>query len=531
MHGNRLIAAAFFALAAGCLLLTGWIMHRSGALQGATEDGRWALGLAAIAVHLILAVCGLAMFVSRKIFVSLVCCAMMLGAALCSGWQIATFLATEVISVTKAREAAEKRKDAREAAAVDLAKERQKTQTDLLKDELKWSRGTSREVDGRRERKDLAETRAKLIAEIGKTGPAPLPEIKTETPTLQSGLLAQWLAARTGWDETALQASPYLLIAFMLLMSEVVFWPLASFFWNRPAHAGGLLIAEPPKPVETDPRHAPAALPGEPMKALPPPRRTAVAALLEEKAAQDAGVTPGSENLVQPEPPARIHPAKAPAPVRIERRPIDEWAAAALRNIDFPLEQPGRRAGPLRGKQNAKTTARRFVLWMQAVGLSGAYSATEVATHYREFSEWDYREPIAYRDLASGLPKAQGVSKTNPVVDGKQQLRWVIGRRQFKPRGGVRLEPQAEPETNAAQQLADAAQEMHATENAPAAEGRARGPFVSSGAARGATRAGLRMQPDWSEPACMRRQAKELRALRIARNRRQRGGLAGWRAA
>lgn len=227
MHGTKIIGALFAILAAACLLLTGWIMHRSGSLQGATEDGRWALGLAAILVHLILAVCGLAMFVSRKALVSLVCAAMMLGAAACSAWQIASFLATEVISVTKAREAAEKRESARVAAAAELAKERQKTQAELAKGQLKWLQGTERNADGRRERKDSFEAANKLVTDFAKVEAPAIPEAKVDATPLQSGVLAQWLAAKLGYDETALQASPSLMIALMLLLSEVVFWPLS----------------------------------------------------------------------------------------------------------------------------------------------------------------------------------------------------------------------------------------------------------------------------------------------------------------
>jgi hypothetical protein len=222
MNGNKVLAASIAVFTGACLFLTGWIIHKSGVTQGATDDGQWALGWAAIAVHVSLAICGLAMFSSRKWCVSFGLGVIMLGAAVTSAWMITSFLATEVISVTKAREMRERRENARVAAALDLAK-----------DELKWSRGTWREVDGRRERKDMADSRTKLITEIGKSETT----AKVEGAPLQAGLVAQWVAKKLNWDETALQASPYLLIALMLLLIEVILWPTASYFWNKPAEA------------------------------------------------------------------------------------------------------------------------------------------------------------------------------------------------------------------------------------------------------------------------------------------------------
>lgn len=234
MNTNKAIGAFLAVFAVCCLFLTGWIIHKSGVMQGATDDGQWALGLAAIAVHLSIAVFGLAMFGSRRFLVKVACGVIMLGAAACSAWQITSFLATEVISVTKAREMKDQRESARVAAAIELAKQRQKTQAELAKSQLKWFQGTTEETRGRLSRKDYMESGNKLIVEIGKADVIELPETKTETAPLQAGLLAQWVARRLGWDETALQASPYLLIALMLLLIEVISWPLASYFWNKP---------------------------------------------------------------------------------------------------------------------------------------------------------------------------------------------------------------------------------------------------------------------------------------------------------
>jgi hypothetical protein len=488
MHGSRLIGVLLFLLALGCLALTGWIIHLSGVMQGATETGQWALGLAAIAVHFSLAAFGLAMFVSRSLLVSIVCGVMMAGAAVCSAWQIATFLATEVISVTKAREQADKRETARTTAAIEMAKDRQKTQADLLKDELKWSRGTSREADGRRERKDLAETRAKMIAEVGKAELPVIPEAKTAAAPLQSGLVAQWLAARMGWDETAMQASPYLLIALMLLLMEVVLWPLSSYFWNRPTP-----VTEIGSPSAQD----------EPEKPLP------------SQAAQPAGLdAPGAPKALPapdpeaPPPAVKSTPANPPAPQR-PRQPVP-GSVQALVDMGYPLTRP---SGQLRPKEPPKDAARRFVTWARAMGLDGTYSATELSTLYREFAEADHREPIGYNPLASALGTTRGIERKRPK-DATTSV-WIIAPGKFRPK--VQAAPK-EAET-AAQEPA-AAPESDAVE-----EGRVlRGPFPgpAPASARAATH---QTRPERGEPAWAHMRNKELRSLRITRKHKQRGSL------
>jgi hypothetical protein len=393
MHSNRIIGGTIAALTVGCLFLTGWIMHRSGALQGATEDGRWALGLAAIAVHLGLAVFGLAMFASRKAVVTLVCGLMVLGAAACSAWQIATFLATEVISVTKAREATEKRADARHQAELDAAADKRKTAAELAKQQLTWFQGTGK---SRRERKDMAEGGNKLIADIGKADApaakdAPAP---TAEPALQSGAVAQWVAARMGWDETAMQASPYLMIALMLLAIEVVGWPMASFFWHRPTQAAV--------------RYAPAYAPPPPMPEPAPP------------SAQIAA--PVAAQLPAPEP-VKVHPSKMPAPERIERRALPH-SVATLIEIGFPLTKP---AGALRIKDPPKDAARRFVVWAKAMDLAGQYTPEDLYRLYLEFASADHREPAAFNYLLGALDRTRGIDKTRPqTADGKRPTFWVI---------------------------------------------------------------------------------------------------------
>ncbi len=501
MHGYRLIGALLALLAGGCLLLTGWIMHISGALQGVTENGRWALGLAAIAVHLILAVCGLAMFVSRNLFVSAVCGVMMLGAAACSAWQIATFLATEVISITKAREQADKRETARNAALIEMAKDRQKTQADLAKGHLKWVEGTIRSADGRRDRKDSMEAGLKVIAEMGKIEAPALPEAKSEPPRFQSGQVAAWLAAKFGYDETTMQASPYLMIALMLLLIEVVGWPLSSYFWSRAKQLAPEIGSAPssgpePAPPILSPAVQPAALAASMVpKALPAPT----------VALQSADV-----GQPDPEPPPRpVHPSKAPAPVQRPRQPISPEAVQALKEVAFPLVRP---AGGLRAKELPKDAARRFLVWAKAMGLDGEYGATELATLYREFSEADHREPVPYNQLAGVLGNARGIDKTRPA--GSTTSVWVITPGRFKAKAAK------EPEGERLGHLTPSKQAEAIADAAPVEAG-ARRPF-SSGAAPVVVRL-VPMPPSQGEPAWLHENRKRMRRWRLAQNHKQRG--------
>jgi hypothetical protein len=477
MHGNRIIGGTIAALTVGCLFLTAWIMHRSGALQGATEDGRWALGLAAIAVHLGLAVFGLAMFASRKLAVTLVCGLMVLGAAACSAWQIATFLATEVISVTKAREAIEKREDVRAAAALEAAKEQRKTQAKLAEDELKWSRGTTREVGGRRERKEMADARAKLIAEMGKAemaAAAPAPKAET-APQVQSGAVAQWVAARMGWDETAMQASPYLMIALMLLAIEVVGWPMASFYWNRPGPQIITVTAEQVAPVPTPPRTEPIAAASElPALLLPAPE------------------------------PAKVQPARLPPPRT--RQPVSEPARAALDAVGYPWIKP---RGPL---LEQPLTAEKFAVWLRAFGFDGAHDFHKIQRLYQEACTEFHCEALSYKTLAGTLDNRRlgVVKKTGGPVT------WIV-----TPFRAKKAAPEAAAEQP--EQRLDGEQE-------PVSEGR-RGIIPFSAAARAPHKPMARINfRQFDHPAIVQARAHALR--REGRMvRRQRGARVNRRAA
>jgi hypothetical protein len=485
---DRLVGAGFGLLALACLIATAWIVHRTGIMQGTSEEGRLGLSVIAVLVHLAVPVCGIAMFTARNLLVGALCGVIMLCAAAYSAWQIANFAATEVISVTAAREATEKREAARNAAAIEAAKERQRTQAALAKEQLKWLQGTAEETRGRTSRKDYVDAGQKLIAEMGKgnAAPPPVAEPKAEAPPLRTDALAVWLAKHFQWDLTALQASPPLWLALMLIVIEVMFWPLFSYFWNRAPQ----LVEVAAAPVVTSP---------------PPPEPTIAASEAPKLLAGPTSVAPLPEDAGQPEP-ARVHPSKLPPPTQQPRQPLP-GSVQALIGIGFPLIRP---AGPQRPKEAPKTAAYRFSVWARCMGLHGDHGPGELYTLYREFADADHREPTGYNALAAHLDaRGNGISKTRR--DGA--VVWVIAPGRFRAKTPA---PPKEPEAETP---------ATAEPDAPAAEeGRRGGPFASS---RGAPP----MRLDRDEPAWLHANRKALRRWRLAQDRKQRGVRMGRRAA
>jgi hypothetical protein len=488
MHSNRLIGALFFVVGAGLFGLTSWIIHHSGVRQGGIE-----LGLAAIAVHVVgVVVFGLAAGALAKggnRGGAALCGLVVLLSAAYSAYSVAAFAVADTMAVTRAREAAERQTKERHDADLKAKAERQKTQAKLAEQQLKWLQNTTRDVDSRRERKEMVEAGGKLIAEMGKgDAPSAPPVVANQPPPATADALTEMLAAAVAWQQGTIQLSVSLYLALMLIVLEVPIWPMGSYFWRRPVAPILEIGPAPAEPAPRAPPHAqPAALDAiEPVKRLPAP------------------VAPVSADGGQP---AKLHPARVAPPPRIERRPVDEWAEAALKLVDFPVYQPGKRVGPLRGKQDPKTTARRFALWMQATGLDGSYSSTEIATHYREFAEWDHREAIAYNNLAAVLPKAPGVTKTNATLeDGSRALRWVVAARKFRP----------------AKKDLDGERAQTAQDDAPAAEGGRRVLPFGDAPRPAVVPMRLQMLPLEGEPAWLHANRKAMRRWRIEMTRKQR---------
>ena len=516
MHSNRLVATLFFALGAAALAITSWIIHRNGAAQGATADGREMLAWAAIVVHVGgVVVFGLAtgaMLKGRQWLGAMLCALMMFGAAAYSAWNIASFATAEVVSVTRARELAEKAAQDQHTAALALAKQQQDMRAKLAETQLKILQGALEDAKGRQSRDDVMKAGNKLVADaVGSSTVvvAPAAPDAPKAAPLRSDALAEWLAAYMGWQQTALQASPTLWLALMLILIEVAAWPLASFFWRRPAMVmAAMPIAAPQAALEADPPRAEALPQAEPLKALPAP---------------ETAVVPQSENDGQPEPPKPGKPMSPPM-----RRPISEAAQEALRGIGFPEVRP---VGPVLERQAAALSAERFAVWLKAVGATGRHSITDVTALYQEFCAADHREPCPYngaKGLAAALDSRRlGVSKTRSVDTGA--VEWVVSPMRAKKadRKALGSAPAAEPEEErptplAPSKLAEFQADRAALEADKQADnaGKEARRILPFGAPVGRV---VPMRPDGQDLAWLRFQEKAHRAARMALNRKQRG--------
>ena len=377
---------------AAALSVTTAIIHQGGIQQTATADGAL-LAWAAIVVHFggVVVFGGVVGFMlkTRNYIGAVLGSLMVMGAAMYSGWQIATFATAELISVTKAREVAEQRETERHKADLDAAAERRKTQAELAKQQLKWLQIETRSADGRRQRTDSMEQGTKLVLEMGKapdtqTERAPL-SVRTEKQVKADAFVA-WLAGAAGWNQAALQASPTVWLAFMIILYEIVAWPLTIFLWLSSPETAPLV---PATAVAFAPAVTTEALIVEPertFKALPPPR-----------AARDKAIT------------VRASPSK-------------EWRAL-LDKLDFPAAGT-RHKGPRRSKDARDHAALRFLVWLGAYKEGGEYPQAEVDTLYSEFCAMDHREQWAIRIVKSDL-EALGnkVARKWPGADG---VMWTI---------------------------------------------------------------------------------------------------------
>jgi len=529
MHSNRLVATLFFALGAAALAITSWIIHRNGAAQGATADGREMLAWAAIVVHVGgVVVFGLAtgaMLKGRQWLGAMLCALMMFGAAAYSAWNIASFATAEVVSVTRARELAEKAAQDQHTAALALAKQQQDMRAKLAETQLKILQGALEDAKGRQSRDDVMKAGNKLVADaVGSSTVvvAPAAPDAPKAAPLRSDALAEWLAAYMGWQQTALQASPTLWLALMLILIEVAAWPLASFFWRRPAMVmAAMPIAAPQAALEADPPRAEALPQAEPLRALPAP---------------ETAVVQQSENVGQPEPPTPKPPKVGPV-VRPPRVPISAEARETLATLGLPEVKP---VGPVLERQAAAISAQRFATWLKCIGESGRHSTARLMELYAEFCAADHREPLPYggqKGLAAALDNRRlGISKTRLTqADGSTAVEWVVS--PFRPRKAKETKaPDAEeepaidprkPETMPHNRLGPMTPSKQAEFEADLAGLKA----IASQEAPSVKRPPFGLSADafgWSaatgEPAWLHANAKEMRRWRLAQNHKQRGG-------
>ena len=373
MHGSKPVSVLFGVLAVAAMTVTTWIIHRGGTMMGTTEVGQQLLAYAAIVVHLGgVVVFGMATGNSLKEGkrgMAALCGLMMLGAAVYSGWQIASFATAELISTTRAREIAEERAKQTHDAQIEAGKERLKAQAKLAEQHLKWIQSTTEETKGRTSRKDYMESGSKLITDMGKghetAAPPPLPP--PTQPPIKGEALAEWLANAYGWRLSALQAMPTLQLALMILLIEVTAWPLAAYYWRKEqgVAAPAAFMPAPPTPLEPAPTPDPVDV-EQARKALPAPR-----------------------------------PARDPKAITVRSSPSPEWRAL-LDKLDFP--PPGaRHKGPRRAKDTLEYSVLKFLAWLGAYKESGEFSREQIAELYVEFCAMDHREQSASPPRLRGI--------------------------------------------------------------------------------------------------------------------------------
>jgi hypothetical protein len=233
---NRTMSCLYAIAGAVALACTTYMVHSLGMFQGATADGQWTLGIASVVVHLggvVVFGIGTGMaFKARQRARAWVGVLIVIGAGAFSLWNIAGYVIAHSQSVVEAQTKHDAAIAAQRKALLDAAAERQRTQAKLIEDELKWSRGTVREVDGRRERKDMAEARAKLITDLGKGEIATSPPIAPPAAVVRPDANAAMVERYTGIARESIMLAAALFMALLLVAIEAIAWMRAGYHWR-----------------------------------------------------------------------------------------------------------------------------------------------------------------------------------------------------------------------------------------------------------------------------------------------------------
>lgn len=437
------LAIGLASVAGGALLTTILMSRHAGGMMGATAEGRALLSAGAVVVDV--AVClsgmaGCAFVLSRGWFrrsMGAAFLVLMLGLVTLAVFSITNFIAAERMSVAKASEdrlraAEEARQNAQRAveerrhAAEEAAKQQREamerlaqSQLGFMQAEVKGARGKERKVLG----KDFAASAARIIAEVGKAGTQEAPIEQPITPPIspdggkvllrtESG--PEMMAEFSGYSQNAISVVQIGGIAIALIIIEALFSMGAGVAWRieDPSPRRGEEVAPKAEPITLTPS-AP-EIPSVAVAALPPP-----AQVPEQPPAQ-----PLAEAAPEP-----VAAAPAPGPVKPVRVPVP-GSIPSLQAVDFPVSGRPER---LRHRDTPKDAARRFVTWMQAMGLAGSYDSAEITTLYLEFVEADFREPTSPDHVKGALETTRGCEKQRPKTQGKQlPTRYVIAARKYK---------------------------------------------------------------------------------------------------
>lgn len=379
----KLTAAIIFLLTSGCLVITTLMTRQSGVSSAASAEGQLYLGWGSIAIHLGLPVFGIAagMFLSNKHrMAALGCWVMVVLCALFSINNVMNFVAAERLSITKSRDTENKIKLARENAALKAADDRQKAITKMVQDQVGWVRGTTRNADNRRERKDSIDASSKVIQDFAKAEiPTVIAPVEKDT-AVQMGEGVALISEFTGWNISLLQLANIVQIVLMLLLFEVVGWPTASYLW--------LLGSPVPAPA-----------------GLPPP-------LPEQNSPEKLALPPPLE----------------PPPIKLRADPAPDWAEM-LAKINLPTRRD--RAGELRLKDRREVLAWRFYTWLLANGEASEHPSDKIDALYSEWAAADHRNPWGMRIVKYELrelgKRCVETKLPRTGIDGSERLTmWTI---------------------------------------------------------------------------------------------------------
>jgi hypothetical protein len=385
MHNGRVLAVLVGFVSALALASNTVIVASS----GITQSGSMQLAIQAAIVHIggvviFGLVAGYLLHLGNRRGAKL-CMLMVLGSAAYSAWQVASFATAEVVTQTEARIRDEKQAQAYYDAQLKAGEDIRKAQTEMARDQLKWSQTQIKTADGRQERRDTLESGAKVIEAYGKAAASiaiPAPPPKVERQLSKTEALAGIVAGYFGWDVATLQAWPQLLMTLMGLIIEIVGWPLSSYLWMTGVVALAGLTSAAPEPTE------PQSLTEEQtLKTLPAPGRPQ----------QSREIT-------------------------VRANPTPDWRAL-LDRIDFP---PGgaRHKGPRRPKDRRDHAALRFLVWMGAYREVGDFPQDRLVDLYLEFCSADHREQWGHNIIKAGL--ADLGKKIAVRYNGPHGVTWSI---------------------------------------------------------------------------------------------------------
>ncbi len=381
IKGNRATAVGLAVGVALCLVITALMTKQAGVAQAATEDGKLLLGWAGVIIHITtLVFFGLtagALASDGKKTAAFFTYLVVLGGAAFTAWNVMGFVGQERLSLSKARQAQIEALDARKKMVADEHKARLDAQLALVKDSQKFLETQTKEVEGRKSRKDMMEGMRKNIEAVGNT------TITTVESTPQQPVIMQrpdggseLISEVTGLDRHSVALAYMAYLALLLVVVETVGWPAVGYMWRN----GG----RKPETVQEQPESPPQ---------LPPP-----SAIPEAKAPQLANAAP---------------PGKV---ITLRAEPTPEWRAL-LDEIDYPKK----RLKELRRKDKRDHLGLRWMTWIAAYKEGGEQLSVEYVDNlFTDFCNGDFRvswaDRIAKMELVALGPRYVTRTTWSPVT-------------------------------------------------------------------------------------------------------------------